>query len=248
MVRARWLTPIYFNLPRKHRAIWRSTPIDDLQQRAMRILKGRTHSEIEAADAWIQKRLRETRESHTNDMLFNARCTIIMPARQLLIALRQIDLRTLGHMRDGQRREYFAMLALHLCSKVIAEWAPKLKDKEIDPTPIMNTEPAHEWLREAAEALLVAEALAESSSINGHDQPIAFLRMANRTAAIARHEPTQTIKERFASYASDKRRSRAELARRFYKSLTPAEKKQLCPSANPDNAVRTLTDYLKRRL
>jgi len=248
IIRLLWPTPIHFGLPRKHRAIWRLTPIDDLQQRALRILKGRARSDIETAAVWIQERLRKTRNSHTNEMLFTARVSLITPARQLLIVLRQVDLGTLGHMRDARRCDYFATLTLLFCSKVIVEWVAKLKDHEMDRVPIVNQITAHEWLREAAEAVLVAEALAEGGSISGDDQPIRFLRTANLTAAIARHKPRQAIKEQFASYVQGKPGSRADLARRFYKRLTPTAQRQLCPSGNLENAVRTLTAYLKRRL
>ena len=65
-------------------------------------------------------------------------------------------------------------------------------------------------------------------------------------AAIIRHSPATEIKKRFVNfYNSGEYKNRSDAARKFARTLTVEEWKDICPSKDTDNLIITLRKALK---
>lgn len=235
----------YTKLPRHNRSFWEKTPIPNIQSRATRILKQRSESTIRAAVAFVHELLRTKESDYHAAVTYSKRPTFESDARRLHYALRTIEPSRRAPLRNFRRCEYFAVLALKLCSDLVRPWDPERSAKARGRS-LPNLAEIDEALNEAEWTLLIAELLADASS--GEDLPHLGLRESNRAASQARHKAVNQIKEQFASFAVSRSGSRAKIAREFWHTLSEVKQRQLAPSKRIENAVRTLTGYARHRI
>jgi len=159
-------------------------------------------------------------------------------AKILTFCMENVDL-DFAHDIDGLGwHELFAAHAL----ACIADACKRIYENGPDPAPIAK-EMAPIFIGaealDAMECVCIAEGLIRKNELK---QKISFEK---QEAAFKRHSGTNQIKREFIHYYEvGKFQSQAEAARKFYNSLPPDQKKLLKPS----NAVRTLTDALRKHL
>ena len=115
---------------------------------------------------------------------------------------------------------------------------------------------AGQWLPDSqvqermAEWAIVAHEIAHAAELHRHGVQLKKYRDTSRglKGAQKRHGTRQALKNRFLDfYDQNEHRSRADAGRRFYRALTDEERRELTPTLDEDNAVRTLTEALRKR-
>ncbi len=140
--------------------------------------------------------------------------------------------------------QYFGLLALSMVDEAILI--------ENYMTPKLNQ---YDWgmedevllcLTSATEATCFGEALEPLKSSFSSSIESEVKRRAQR-GANKRYEPIRKIKNNFLRVfdKNAQKKSKAQVARNYFRSLSEDEKKILCPTLIEANAVRTLTEHLR---
>ncbi len=157
----------------------------------------------------------------------------------------EINLTKYTHLEKINWEEIFSTLALCAISYALRTKKEILED---EPIPSKYDNRLHNFaahISEANESILYAKLVSKNKQTE--DKIKLALSQRNRIAANVKHAPAKELKEGYCDFAAgNPNLSRAESARRYYRELSESQKEILCPSRIEANAVRTLTEYLRK--
>ena len=152
-----------------------------------------------------------------------------------------------------------ALYRQHVCSRVVGA---KLEDalmihalgaaaqaNALAHRIVKQQEPNHAQYEEMAGWAMTAQELLGTAKLSRQGVLYAEQRASDqaRFGAEKRHETLREIKRRFvAYYHSGQFRSKADAARRYFRSLSEDQQKTLAPTGGQEGAVRTLTSALRK--